>query len=41
MKKEVELKKINCIIDCDPGVDDTVALALSLYDSVMNIKLIT
>lgn len=36
-----ELKKINCIIDCDPGVDDTVAIALSLYDEVMDIKLIT
>lgn len=36
-----ELKKINCIIDCDPGVDDTVALALSLYDDMMDIKLIT
>ncbi len=36
-----EVKKINCIIDCDPGVDDTVALALSLYDEVMDIRLIT
>ena len=36
-----EFKKFNCIIDCDPGVDDTVALALSLYDDVMDIKLIT
>ncbi len=36
-----ETKKINCIIDCDPGVDDAVAIALSLYDSVMDIKLIT
>ena len=36
-----ETKKINCIIDCDPGVDDSVAIALSLYDSVMDIKLIT
>ena len=36
-----ELKKVNCIIDCDPGVDDTVALALSLYDDMMDIKLIT
>ena len=41
MKKEKEVKKINCIIDCDPGVDDAVAIALSLYDSVMDIKLIT
>ena len=39
--KKIETKKINCIIDCDPGVDDTVAIALSLYDSVMDIKLIT
>ena len=36
-----EIKKINCIIDCDPGVDDTVAIALSLYDDIMDIKLIT
>lgn len=36
-----ELKKINCIIDTDPGVDDTVAVSLSLYDAVMDIKLIT
>ena len=41
MKKEQELKKLNCIIDCDPGVDDAVAIALSLYDTVMDIKLIT
>ena len=34
-------KKINCIIDCDPGVDDSVAIALSLYDEVLDIKLIT
>ncbi len=34
-------KKINCIIDCDPGVDDTAAISLSLYDDVMDIKLIT
>ena len=38
MKK---IKKVNCIIDCDPGVDDTAALALSLYDEFMDIKLIT
>jgi len=38
MKK---IKKINCIIDCDPGVDDTAAIALSLYDDMMDIKLIT
>ncbi len=38
MKKN---KKINCIIDCDPGVDDTAAVALSLYDDIMDIKLIT
>ena len=36
-----EIKKINCIIDTDPGVDDTAAIALSLYDAVMDIKLIT
>lgn len=36
-----EIKKINCIIDCDPGVDDVAAISLSLYDEVMDIKLIT
>ncbi len=34
-------KKINCIIDTDPGVDDSAAITLSLYDDVMDIKLIT
>lgn len=37
----MENKKINCIIDTDPGVDDTAAIALSLYDEVMDIKLVT
>lgn len=36
-----EIKKLNCIIDTDPGVDDSVAISLSLYDSIMDIKLIT
>ena len=36
-----EIKKINCIIDTDPGVDDTAAIALSLYDEIMDIKLVT
>ena len=36
-----EMKKINVIIDTDPGVDDTAAIALSLYDDVMDIKLIS
>ena len=36
-----EIKKVKCIIDCDPGVDDTAAIALSLYDRIMDIKLIT
>lgn len=34
-------EKIHCIIDTDPGVDDSVAIALSLYDDEMNIDLIT
>lgn len=37
----MENKKINCIIDTDPGVDDLVAIALSLYDETIDIKLIT
>lgn len=35
------MKKIPCIIDTDPGVDDTAAIALSLYDDIIDIKLIT
>ncbi len=38
MKK---LQKFNVIIDTDPGVDDTAAVALSLYDEQVDIKLIT
>ncbi len=34
-------EKIHCIIDTDPGVDDSVAIALSLYDDAVNIDLIT
>ena len=41
MKEEKVVKKINCIIDTDPGVDDAVAITLSLYDRIMDIKLIT
>lgn len=37
----MENKKINCIIDCDPGVDDSVAISLSLYDRIIDIKLMT
>ncbi len=36
-----ETKKIKCIIDTDPGVDDSAAIALSLYDDLMDIQLIT
>ncbi len=38
MKK---IKKLNCIIDTDPGVDDSAAIVLSLDDDIMDIKLIT
>ena len=34
-------EKLKCIIDTDPGVDDAVAIALSLYDDYMEIPLIT
>ncbi|MCR5553779.1 MAG: nucleoside hydrolase [bacterium] len=37
----MENKKIAVIIDTDPGVDDIAALACSLYDDKMDIKLIT
>lgn len=40
-KKNEVAKKINCIIDCDPGVDDAVGIALTLYDEIIDIKLIT
>lgn len=40
MKKNLD-KKVNIIFDTDPGVDDSVAIALSLYDQVLDIKLIT
>ena len=35
------VEKIHCIVDTDPGVDDSAALALSLYDEKMVIDLIT
>ena len=36
-----EQKKVNVIIDTDPGVDDIAAISLSLYDDFMDIRLIT
>ena len=39
MAKNKIKKKV--IIDCDPGVDDCAAIALSLYDDEMDIELIT
>ena len=35
------MKKYTVIIDCDPGVDDTMAIVLSLDDEDMDIKLMT
>ncbi len=35
------IEKLKCIIDTDPGVDDSAAIALSLYDDKLDIKLIT
>ena len=35
------VEKIHCIVDTDPGVDDAVAISLSLYDDAVNIELIT
>ena len=35
------MKKYNVIIDCDPGVDDTMAIVLSLNDEELDIKLMT
>ena len=36
-----EIKKVKCIIDTDPGVDDTVAMVLSLYDEKIDIEMIS
>lgn len=33
--------KIHCIVDTDPGVDDSVAIALTFYDELVDIDLIT
>ena len=41
MKNKPWKQRMNCIIDTDPGVDDAAAFALSLYDDVMDIRLIT
>lgn len=41
MKKKKLLERVNCILDTDPGVDDSAAFILSLYDDIMNIRLIT
>ena len=40
-KKKKIVRKINCIIDTDPGVDDSAAIVLSFIDDLMDIKLIT
>lgn len=41
MKNKKLNKKYICIIDTDPGVDDSAALTLSLFDDFMDIKLVT
>ncbi len=35
------MKKYNIIIDCDPGIDDAMAIMLALYNPQVDIKLIT
>lgn len=35
------MKKIPIIIDTDPGIDDAVAIAIALFDSRLDVKLIT
>lgn len=35
------MEKIHCIIDTDPGVDDAAAIALTFYDDLVDIELIT
>lgn len=34
-------EKLHCIIDTDPGVDDSAAISLTLYDDLVDIDLIT
>lgn len=35
------MKKYNIIIDCDPGIDDAMAIMLSLFNKQVDLKLIT
>ena len=35
------MKKYNIIIDCDPGIDDAMAIMLALHNPMVDIKLIT
>lgn len=41
MKKEKIIEKIPIIINCDPGIDDAVALIMALKSEMLDIKLIT
>lgn len=41
MKKEKNIEKIPVIINCDPGIDDAVAIMMALKSEKLDIKLIT
>lgn len=41
MRKKKEIKKIPAIINCDPGIDDAVAIIMAIKSGVIDVKLIT
>ena len=41
MKKQKEFKKIPAIINCDPGIDDAVAIMMAIKSEKIDVKLIT
>ena len=41
MKKQKEIKKIPAIINCDPGIDDAIALTMAIKSELIDVKLIT
>lgn len=41
MKKQKEIKKIPAIINCDPGIDDAIALIMAIKSDIIDVKLIT
>ncbi len=41
MKNKKEIKKIPAIINCDPGIDDAVAIMMAIKSEMIDVKLIT